>query len=689
MVRRREPWRPASIYPPALSVFLMVFLWQLPWMRPEHRYGFNWFLDAPLLWKCLVSAAVLVLGWPAVRRRITGLPAFCAGRRALKGTLFIFSLAAAATGQLIFSHVIKAPAAWGAALYVAAGAAVILIRDMQPPLPPADRTDPPETSPLKWFLFTSITLAAVFVRFYRLHEMPPGLWWDEAQTGWVARDILAGHFPPIYDLRINAGTAASYLVAGWFKLFGHSVYAMRTYTAFIGVLTVWASFAFFKRFVSTWWSFFGMALIALSRWLFSINRVTMATIDETILVAFLVFIFYPDAVRKRRLSHAVITGVLLGLGLHLHTGARVLPLIVGADMVVRFLQEGRTYLKKHGRNAAVIIVSAVIVFAPMGKYILDHRDAYFKRSKQTLLATEYPGWYPVPIILDNIVNYLKMYPYSGDWHPRHNTGRTPQLPPVVAVLALFGCALALARLREHDPRLFVLGFALVSLQGILTVHNGTANLNRVAENIPIVHLWAVTGAVFIIHGLGIVSRRRKWRIFLAALPVLAVLVSGARAMRIYFHQHLRDHAIVGDYGFQPELTECAEYVRKLIRENPRLHVWAQYTRSDSFRYVFPGHPRLHDMTGGQFPKTPRKYPMALVVQRNAADLERHIRERFPEASVVEVPYSLDSEYTLFRVFFIPSVTDSEIHSGATVDGAAGGTPFQMHLKRHTSVSKER
>ena len=116
-----------------------------------------------------------------------------------------------------------------------------------------------------------------------------------------------------------------------------------------------------------------MMLIAVSRWLFSINRVTMATIDETILLTFLVFIFYTKAVKNGRYRDYLITGFLLGLGLHLHTGARVLPVIIGADILVRLVRDGKLYIHRQLKQVVCMIFLAVVVFLPMLRYIYYHR----------------------------------------------------------------------------------------------------------------------------------------------------------------------------------------------------------------------------------------------------------------------------------------------------------------------------
>ncbi|MBN1296106.1 glycosyltransferase family 39 protein, partial [bacterium] len=502
-----------------------------------------------------------------------------------------------------------------------------------------------------------VLAGAIFFRFHRLHEMPPGLWWDEAQTGRVVRGILQGDFPPIYDLRINAGTVASYANAAWCLLVGTSgPWGLRSYTACIGVLTVLASWWFFRQLFHPGWSLFGVALLASSRWLFTINRTAMATIDETILLTVLVLTFMLKAIRHHAIWDYAITGLLTGLAMHLHTGARVLPLIIGIDILAGLWRPPPIGRNRFALRAALLILCAVIVFAPMGRYLVTHSEEYLKRSRETLLSTEYPGWVPIGPYVKNVQNYLKMYIYHGDWHPRHNHDRTPQLPPPAAVFGALGAFLAAgAWSRRRDMRLLVSGFILASLQGILTVHLDTANLNRVAVNIPIVFAWVVMGAQFMGRGIVRCVGCRWGRPVVAGVSATVVGFCSWYAYDIYFNHYLPSESLAQVYGFQPEITEMALRAQQMLDEEPELHVWAMYTRGDPFNYVFAGHPRLHDLSLIEAPGHREPYPIALIVPAHQEEMLAFIQQSFPDVSETAIPYSLNPTYTLLWLFRIDSI----------------------------------
>lgn len=649
----------------ALSVFTVLFLSFASFLKQHHDAGLRWFIARDAITKTVICLVILLVGSGALK------PLGDRIRRYLKNTwlpgwlLGAAAVCAAIAGQVFLTGTEPPWIKTGTVMYFLAG--LLLWTGGFKPATFPRKTKFAGTSALQrrlfFFCFLMILIFAMTVRFYRLHEMPPGLWWDEAQTGRVVQDILNGSFPPIYDLRINAGTAVSYLNAAWCLLVDTTgPWGLRSYTAFIGMLTVAASWWFFRQLFNAGWSLFGMALTAGSRWLFSINRTAMATIDETILLTFLVLTFYIKSIRSRRTVHFIITGLLLGLAMHLHTGARVLPVIIGLDIMVHLIKKPSRLWHRYGQQAALLIVCALIVFAPMAHHIIEHSEDYMKRSRETLLSTEYPGWYPVGPYLQNIQNYIRMYFHHGDWHPRHNYDRTPQLPSVLAVCAALGAFLSMGRFsRRREHRLMVLGFGLISLQGILTVHMDTANLNRVAENIPIVFAWAVYGAEFAGRGIRRLLGHRFGRPAVAVLAAAITAVAWFQAWNIYFHQYLHWKNLAEVYGFQPEITEMASLAQILIREEPDLQVWAMYTRGDPFQYIFPGDQRLHDLSIPSAPREKKSFPMAFIVPAHRTAEVAWVRRTFPDARETAIPYSLNETVTLLHLFRV----DPAVH-------AAGG-----------------
>ena len=632
------------------ATFTFLFLINTPYLKHDHQAGFRWLISIPIIGRFAIVFFIGLLLSGVLSggiKRLMSLIKRHRGFRYATGLAIILLLGA---GQYLYATADQLRYTVPHSMFCIA-AVLVWIAAFRPRAirkPNVYCSQGVKGNYLLVVLIGIVLFWAVWVRFYRLSEMPPGLWWDEAQTGRVVQSIQKGEFPSVYDLRINAGTIASYLNAAWcFLVDTTDPWGLRSYTAAIGVLTVIASWWFFRQLFSLWWSLFGMALMAGSRWLFTINRTAMATIDETILLTVLILTFYIKVQRKNRIRDHIITGLLLGIAMHLHTGARVLPVIIGVDLIVRLTPVRGPLFRRRLLNASILVFSAIISFAPMGLYIFDHFEDYMKRSQETLLSTEYPGWYPAKPYLDNARYYLEMYTVRGDWHPRHNYSRSPQLAALASILAALGAFLSIGRFRRHPMhRLLILSFCMISIQGILTVHMDGANLNRVAENIPIVFAWAVWGAIFISDTIKHVLKRSMGHIVSICMILSTIGLIWWQEYSIYFNRYLPWPALAEVYGFQTDITEMARLAREIIESDPNVQIWAMYSGGDPFQYIYPRNDRVHDMSVRNPPAEEGNFPKVFLFPANELRMGKLLARAFPDAEKTEIPYSLNPDVPL-------------------------------------------
>ncbi len=97
----------------------------------------------------------------------------------------------------------------------------------------------------QWLLVLIFIVAlAAFLRFYRLNELPPGMWFDEAWSAVAARDTAAqGIFPPYFAASFGGMHPAIVYLTRVANLFtgGHPL-TIRYALAVVGTLTVLLSF---------------------------------------------------------------------------------------------------------------------------------------------------------------------------------------------------------------------------------------------------------------------------------------------------------------------------------------------------------------------------------------------------------------------------------------------------------------
>lgn len=627
----------------AAGLFIALFLIQAPSLYQEHQEGLNWIISFQPWARIVIGSGAFLLISGSIK------PLIKRFRKALRRTpkirycLGFAAVAMACIAQYLIVIKYSDSDSIPITLYAITGILIWSVGFRSTPIRQPKTT---KVISRKWVfkvVFVMVTAWAIWTRFYLIHKLPPGLWYDEAKTGRVVQDILNGIRPPVYDLRINAGTIASYANALWCRIVGSTdAWSLRSYTACVGVLTVIVSWWFFRELFSAWWSLFGVALMAGSRWLFMINRTAMATIDETILLTVLILLFYIRAIRKNNLYLYGVTGLLVGLSMHLHTGARVLPIILGVDMLVRLSRLRQRNFKQKVINASVLIFCALTTFAPMGRYIYKNIDSYMHRSKETLIATEYPIGFLAKPYLKNIRYYLEMYVIRGDWHPRHNYNRMPQLATAASVLFVMGLFLSFRLIRRHPVhRLLFLSFSLVSLQGIMTVHLNSANLNRVAENIPVVMVWVVFGAVFITGGIEKLLRHRHTQLINICLMVGVTSWIWLQEYTVYFNKYRTWEEPAGLYGFQVDVVEMARLSHQILESNSDVHVWAMYAKSDPFIYIYPGQSLVREISWKDIPILDRNYTNILLLPSRDQHIISQIEKAYPEGDSIIINYSLN------------------------------------------------
>ena len=80
-------------------------------------------------------------------------------------------------------------------------------------------------------VLVSILAVAAFLRFTQLEAVPPGMTHDEAAFGAEAEIVLAGERPIYFALGYGHEPVYAYLVAAAFRLFGHTLLAIRVTSA--------------------------------------------------------------------------------------------------------------------------------------------------------------------------------------------------------------------------------------------------------------------------------------------------------------------------------------------------------------------------------------------------------------------------------------------------------------------------
>ncbi|MCJ7737011.1 MAG: glycosyltransferase family 39 protein, partial [Anaerolineae bacterium] len=389
-----------------------------------------------------------------------------------------------------------------------------------------------------WHLATLllILIVALGMRLYRLKDLPPGLFHDEAYNTLDA-DALARGLPhprfydswevysreihtawppestrfPVY-LEGNYGREALYHYFGALavRIFGRQVWSLRLVSAVAGVLGVlgiyWVTRELFSvnpnRAARLGLLAAGVAagvysLLAFSR--LGLRIITLVTL-ETLAIA-----LWLRAARIGRWYWWASAGLLLGLSQYTYIPARTLPAIVALPTIVWYAR-ARTRRRQLIGGCAVALVIALLVAAPLIEFFVRY-PAYLTLRAEAIAVDR--GESGLIVMLANIGRVFLGIFAQGDNNPILNFPGRPLLD--VFQSAFFFLGLAVCLMRFTSPPILLILFWAAAMFAPSVVSGIAPSFGRSIGGVP---------SIVIIVALGIDTalsyacarwpRRRRW-----------------------------------------------------------------------------------------------------------------------------------------------------------------------------------
>jgi 4-amino-4-deoxy-L-arabinose transferase-like glycosyltransferase len=377
-------------------------------------------------------------------------------------------------------------------------------------------------------------LAAIF-RLARLDEVPPGLYCDEASTGYDAYSLLKtgrdqyGVRLPLFARSFGDYNEATYryLTIPFVALLGPTEIAVRLPAALVGILTVGLVWLLGRELLDRRTALAAALLLAISPWHVQFSRVGFRGILFPFGVCFGMLLFFRGLRSPRAL---VAAGAVFAGALHTYSPARLfVPLLVGILAVLY-----RREVRAAGRPALL----AAGVFG-LGLAVL----APHWLSEEGMARAEYELRFGPGEIARNYVSYFdpRFLFLDGDPLIRQN-------PRGVALLHLFEIAtvaaglVALARRRDRTSLLLGLWILLYPFPGAITAW---AHSIRGLTGAP---LFALISALGIVRFLDLFSGRG--RAVTAGVAGAVVLASAVHYARVYFIRYPLDSYRDWQYGMR-------------------------------------------------------------------------------------------------------------------------------------------
>jgi len=417
------------------------------------------------------------------------------------------------------------------------------------------------SSPL--FLLVVVVIIATFLRLNNLATVPPGLYPDEAMNGNNALEALrTGDFRVFYPENNGREGLFINIQALSVAVFGNEPWALRVVSALFGILTVIGVYLATrellnghprKELVALAAAFF----VATSFWHLNFSRIGFRAIMAPAFLTWSVYFLvksFNRAVRKRPVSDgetpaaadtqplnaykvgfgalllSAVGGLLYGLGMHSYLAYRATPLVICA-IVFMYWKWRMLSLKQIVPLFAVFVVTALVAFAPLGIYFIQHPQDFMGRTSQ---VSVFASLTPVKDFLFNIVKTVASFYIIGDFNWRHNVAGSPHLYWFVALLFTLGVAVGCARvfkkrLEAHEKLLFWTALVWIAVAALPVVisNEGIPHALRSILMIPPVFMLAGLGVLWAYEAL--CSRIKPQVLAMLVGFIIAVLVGQVHA----------------------------------------------------------------------------------------------------------------------------------------------------------------
>ncbi|HRY76616.1 MAG TPA: glycosyltransferase family 39 protein [Candidatus Paceibacterota bacterium] len=352
-----------------------------------------------------------------------------------------------------------------------------------------------------------ILIIATFFRFWKITEIPPGLYPDEAMNGNNALEALkSGQFKLFYPENNGREGLFINLQAISVAIFGNQPWTLRLVSGIFGVLTVLGLFFLVRELFrkksesqSERLALFSAFLLSVSFWHVNFSRIGFRAIMVPFCLVWCFALLF-IALRTKKIVPAIASGIFFGLGFHTYIAFRFTPLLALIPIFFgRYFNnnpENKTD-KSHWKIFAIWLIATFIVALPIGLYFLKNPGDFFGRTGQVSIFQQSS---PVLSFLKSLGKTLLMFNVAGDCNWRHNLACWPQLEPLTGLSFLLGIAWLIKNLIKRNSDKFIGLFILtwlfaMSLPSILT-SEGLPHALRSIGLIPV---------AFILAGLGLNS----------------------------------------------------------------------------------------------------------------------------------------------------------------------------------------
>lgn len=464
---------------------------------------------------------------------------------------------------------------------------------------------------LLWMI--PILLIATLLRLGALPDLPLGLHYDEAANAILTQEIATQDYRPVF-IRAYTGKEVLffYAAAPWVWLTGNAALGVRLGAAMLGILTVAATFSATRTLFGPTAKAQEVALLA-AAWMavafphVLLSRYGFRAISQPLLQALTVATLW-RGLRSGKLGWLIAGGITLGLTGYTYLAARLFPIPLGIALLWFCLRPAPRKRSQRYQQVALILLAALIAFAPLGVYFLGAPEAFMTRINQVAAATWKDALHGIWLCVRAIA-----WPGAGDGYVRFNDPGRPLLGFGTALLALVGLV-RIAFSRRADSldgvtRLFVLLLLpLMLLPSALATSEITPSNLRLVGLFPFLMILPALGTSHLLSKLP--ARKLK------PLALSAVLLMGGISNGAAYFNWARSTDLF--YNADGVMVLAAEVLDNTDFEHTSVYLASEHYRHPTVAALARNYPQAKWLTGGASLVLPLEGDALYVIPANLA-----------------------------------------------------------------------
>jgi hypothetical protein len=397
----------------------------------------------------------------------------------------------------------------------------------------------------------ALLLAATFLRFVAWQSAPPGLRYDETTVVFEADQIRAGA-RPIYMDGSAEEALYHYLFAAAQDVIAPHLFTLRWLSAALSLIGVAAIYALGHRMFNPRVGLLAAAIAAGAFWSLMYSRLGLRIIALTPFVLLATIFLWRGFTRSRRRDF-IVSGILFGLSAYTYSATRMLPAVFIGFAIVLFIFN-RPFLRRHGLNLTLTILTAAIVVLPMAYHI-----ATVPAAERRLGEVEGPldalAQGDLQPLINSTAITLGMFNVTGDPEWLYNIPNRPVFDLLTGAIFLLAVILSLRRLRQ-PAYAFLLVWLLAGILPAMLTWPAASNSHNFLAQTP----------AFLLAALGLNAVAQRWPRYGSVLLGVTLAVFFTVSLHDYFNRWATNDSVRREH--QADLVQIARSIDRLPADRP-------------------------------------------------------------------------------------------------------------------------